>query len=315
MAIHRRFRLMPVSAAVLALAAAACTDAPVVPERHEPVPPPGHSYASNVSGSTVTLVDQDDGETYTLNTDTREITRASDGAILELDGEQTAAAATAFYGNQVADAVLSDFEQACNPANPCAAQMSGTIADSTTASGFILVKESEETRTHRGTTFGASFHGNAPLQPFRSSPSRSFDLMTGGTCSDIVNAVFQGKLDYSSNRTSFVREGFINGVLISTGYVVRRTLPPGSFSAARFMERIASAADRRISISILGWMWNSYYCGSEPVTAGPVIRGFGGSYSGGSGYLACHTEAWSISFDGGKTYTGISVDVCEWKQD
>ena len=297
-----------VSAAAISMLVAACTDAPVVPEKHDPVLPPPSNYASYISGNVVTIFDELDGESYTLNTDTREITRGSDGAILGLDAQQTAAAATAFYGDAIADAVLNDFSNVCSPENPCGEPMSGTVDGS---SGFVLTKESEDTRTHRGNRFGVSPIGSPSVKPFRSS-SKSFDLMSGGTCSDIINAVFQGRLDYSAHRTDFVRDGFIYGVLVAGGAVTRRILPWGTLGAARFMDKIAVSQDRRIAVSILGWMWNSYYCGSQQVTAGPVIRSFGGSYAGTGSYLACHSESWLISFDGGKTSSRVSVEVCEY---
>ena len=311
MANQRWSRRIQVAAASMVMFAAACTDAPVVPEQHGAVLPPPRNYASTISGSTVTIVDEYDGETYTLNTEAREITRGSDGAILELDAEQAAAAATAFYGDAIADAVLNDFAAVCRPENPCGDAMGGNLGDE---SGFILTKESEGSRTHRGTRFGASPLGSPPMRPFKSS-TKSFDLMSGGMCSDIINSVFQGRLDYSAHRTDFVKDGFIYGVLLGTGAVTRRILPFGTLGAARFMEKIAVSQDRRIAISILGWMWNSYYCGSQPVTAGPVFRSFGGSFGSGTGYLACHTENWLISFDGGKTSSRISVEVCEFVMD
>jgi hypothetical protein len=311
MANQRWSRLIQVASASIVVFAAACTDAPVVPDQHHAILPPSRNYASTVSGSTVTIVDEYDGESYTLNTETREITRSSDGAVLELDAEQAAAAATAFYGDAVADAVLNDFNLVCSPENPCGDAMGGTLGDE---SGFTLTKESEASRTHRGTRFGVSPLGSPPMGPFKSA--KSFDLMSGGMCSDIINSVFQGRLDYSAQRTDFIKDGFIYGVLVAGGAVTRRVLPWGTIGAARFMDKIAVSQDRRIAISILGWMWNSYYCGSQPVTAGPVIRSFGGgSFGSGSGYLACHTETWLISFDGGKTSSRVSVEVCEFVMD
>jgi hypothetical protein len=309
MANQRWSRRIQVAAASTVIFAAACNDAPVAPEQHPAVLPPPRNYASAISGSAVTIVDEYDGESYTLNTQTREITRGSDGAILELDPEQAAAAATAFYGDAIVDAVLNDFSTLCSPENPCGAAMGGTLGDE---SGFLLTRESEDSRTHRGTRFGVSPLGSPPMKPFKSS-SRSLDLMSGGTCSDIINSVFQGRIDYSAHRTDFVRDGFISGVLVGVGYLGRRVLPVGSIPAIRFMEKIAASQERRIAVSILGWMWNSYYCGSQSVTAGPVIRGFGGGGFGGTGgYLACHTETWRISFDGGKTSSSVSVEVCEF---
>jgi hypothetical protein len=289
--------------------AAACNDAPVSPEQHAAVLPPPRNYASTISGSAVTIVDEYDGESYTLNTQTREITRGSDGAILELDPEQAGAAATAFYGDAIVDAVLNDFSTLCSPENPCGAAMGGSLDDE---SGFVLTRESTDSRTHPGTWFGASPIGSPPVKPFRSS-RRSFDLMSGGMCTDIINTVFEGRLDYSAHRTDFIKDGFISGVLVGVGYLSRRVLPVGSLPAIRFMEKIAASQERRVAVSILGWMWNSYYSGSQPVTAGPVIRSFGGgSFGGSGGYLACHTETWRISFDGGKTSSSVSVEVCEF---
>jgi hypothetical protein len=309
MANLRWSRRIQVSAAVLSFVAAACTDTPVVPESHDAVLPPPRGLTSTINGSSITIFEEGFGDAYTLNLETHEITRSSDGAILELDPEQTAAAATAFYGNTVADAILNDFGTVCSPEHPCADAM-GTPVDGTEP-GFILTKESESDRNHRGTFFGPSLVGTLPQKPFRSS-RQSFDLMTGGICDDIVNAVFQNKLEYASNRTSFIRDGFVQGVLVGAGAVTRKALPPGTFAAARFMQQIAEAAERRVAISVLGWMWNSYYCSSQPVTAGPVIRSFGGGYTSDTGYLSCHSESWLISFDGGKTYSRINVEVCDY---
>ena len=312
MANQRWSTRIQVSAAAVAMLAAACTDTPVVPEKHDAVLPPPSNYASYVSGSVVTIIDDLDGESYTLNTDTREITRGSDGAILELDAEQTAAAASAFYGDAIADAVLNDFSTVCSPENPCGDAMGGTLDG---ASGLTLTKESEDTRTHRGNRFGALPIGNPPLKSFKSS-GKTFDLMSGAICSDIINAVFQGRLDYSAQRTDFVKDGFVYGVLVAGSAISRRVLPWGTIGAARFIQKIAISQDRRIAVSILGWMWNSYYCGSQQVTAGPVFRSFGGNGGGGTGgYISCHTESWLISFDAGKTFSRVSVDVCEFVMD
>jgi hypothetical protein len=309
MANLRWSRRVQVSAAFLALSAAACTDAPpVAPETHDAVLPPPRAYTSWISGSSITLYDEDYGDAYTLNTETREIRRGSDGAILELTAEQAAAAATAFYGDAIADAVLNGFGSVCSPENPCAEPMGGK-ADGASSS-FILTRESTNDRTHHGTTFGATIVGQPPLKPFKSS-KKSFDLMAGGgICDDIVNAVFQHKLEYASQRTSFLRDGFIQAVLIGAGVAGRRALPAGTFGAARFMGQIAAAQDRKIAISVLGWMWNSYYCGAQPVTAGPIVRGAGGG--SGAGYLSCHTETWAISFDGGNRWERISVEICDF---
>lgn len=309
MANQRWSTRIQVSVAAAAFLAASCTDAPVVPEKSDAALPPPSNYQSYVSGSVVTIIDDLDGESYTLSTNTREIRRGSDGAILELDAQQTAAAASAFYGDAIADAVLNGFSNVCSPENPCGNAMSGTLGD---ASGLVLTKESEDSRTHRGNRFGVSPVGNPPMKPFKSG-SRSFDLMSGGICSDIINSVFQGRLDYSAHRTDFLKEGFIYGVVVAGGAVTRKMLPWGTIGAARFIDKIAVAQDRRVAVSLLGWMWNSYYCSSQQVTAGPVIRSFGGGGGGGSGgYLACHTESWAISFDGGKSYNRVSVEVCEF---
>ena len=296
-----------VSSAVIVLVAAACTDAPVVPENRNPVLPQPSNYVSYADGKVVTLVDDLDGESYTLNTDTREIRRGSDGAILELDAQQAAAAASAFYGDAIADAVLNDFSSVCSPENPCGDAMGGALGD---GSGLVLTKESQDTRTHRGSRFGASPTGGPPVKPFKSSKN-SVELMSGGTCSDIVNAVLQGRVEYSARRTDFLREGFRSAFFVGVGITVRGVLPVGTLPAARFIEKVAEAQQSRIAVSLLGWMWNSYGCGSQQVTAGPVIRSFGG---GGRGeqYLACHTESWLISFDGGQTSKRVSVEVCEF---
>ena len=313
MGTQRWSRRIQISAATLALIAASCTDAPVVPEAAKVTDAKPSSYFSTYSGSEVTLYDEDDGERYTLNTATREITRGSDGAVLVLDGEQAGLAATAFYGDVVADAVLNSFSDVCSPENPCGSAMSGTLDESVMPeSGIVLRKESEGPRTHRGSKFGTSFTRNPPANPFRAS-SNAIDLMYGDVCSDIVNAVLQSRLEYRTHRTNFLREAFTYATFVGVGVAARGFMPVGGLAAVRFTEKVAAGQERRIAISILGWMWNSNYCGyGQTVTAGPVIRSFGGG--GNANMLVCHDETWSISFDGGKKFVRITVEVCEYQQ-
>ena len=313
MATHRWSRRIQLSAAALAVIAASCTDAPVVPEAAKAKDAKPSNYFSTYGGSEVTIYDEEDGERYTLNTVTREITRGSDGTVLVLDGEQAGLAATAFYGDVVADAVLNSFSDVCSPENPCGSAMSGTLDDSATVtSGLVLKKESEGPRTHRGSKFGTSFNGNTPTKPFKSSRN-TVDLMYGDVCSDIVNAVFQSRLDYRTHRTNFLREAFTYGTFVGVGVAARGFMPIGGLAAVRFTEKVAAGQERRIAISILGWMWNSNYCGyGQTVTAGPVIRSFGGG--GNANMLVCHDETWSISFDGGNKFVRITVEVCEYEQ-
>lgn len=296
--------------AALALMTAGCSDFPVDPRSHDPILPPPRSYAAP-TGSIITLYDPDDRVTYTLNTGTHEITRSSDGAILELDAEQTAVAATAFSGNKVADAVLNDFTVVCNPANPCAAAMNASADESAVSSGFIATKESEDSRAHPGAWFAPSPAGNSSLNRFQSSPA-SIDLMSG-MCENIVNSVFQHRLLYASSRSTFVRDGFLYGVITARSLVLRKSLPAGTAAAVSFLASAVEGQERRVAISILGWMWNSYSCSSQQVTAGPVIRSYSGTSEGGSLNLECHYETWSISFDGGKTSSRITLNVCEYK--
>jgi hypothetical protein len=314
MATHRWSRRIQFSVAALAVIAASCTDAPVVPEAAKVSEAKPSSYYSTYGGSEVTIVDEDDGQRYTLNTATREITRGSDGAVLLLNSEQTALAATAFYGDLVADAVLNSFMNVCSPENPCGDAMSGSLSESTTLqSGIVLTKESEGPRTHRGSKFGTSFSNDTRAKQFRSS-SNTIDLMYGDVCSDIVNAVFQSRLDYRTYRTNFLKDAFTYAAFVAIGGATRRIMPIGGLAAVRFTEKIAAGQERRIAVSILGWMWNSNYCGNgQAVTAGPVIRGFGGS-GGNANNLVCHDETWSISFDGGNRFVRITVEVCEYMQ-
>lgn len=314
MATQRWSRLMQLSAAALAIMATSCTDAPVAPDAAVTKDLKSSSSLSTVNGSLVTMVDDYDGESYTLDMTRGEITRRSDGSVLELDEEQTAAAATVFYGDVVVNSLFDSFSDVCSPERPCGAAMSGSAGEPTLASGLLLQRESAETRTRPGNRFGATLLGSLPAKPFKSS-KKSFSIMSGGICDDIINSVFRGRLDYAARRTDFVKDGFLFGVLVAAGAATRRALPVGGVGAIRLLGNAAAAQEKRIAVSILGWMWNSYSCGNgQTVTAGPVIRSFGGGAGGGSGSLVCHTESWSISFDGGRSYSRISVEVCEFSQ-
>ena len=314
MATHRWSRRIQLSVAALAIMTASCTDGPVVPDAAVTKDFQRASNYSTINGSLVSIVDDYDGETYTLDLSKGEITRRSDGSILQLDAEQTAAAATAFYGDAAVNTLFNSFSGVCIAEGQCGAAMSGPLAGSTLpGSGLILQRESVDGRSHPSNRFGTTFVGNLPAKPFKSSKG-SFTLMSG-MCEDIVNSVFQSRLDYAVHRTDFVRDGFMFGVLVGVGVATRRALPVGGVGAIRFLGKVVIGQEKRIAVSILGWMWNSYSCGNgQTVNAGPLLRTFGGGGGRGSESLSCHTESWGISFDGGKSYSNISVEVCEFSQ-
>ena len=86
---------------------------------------------------------------------------------------------------------------------------------------------------------------------------------------------------------------------------------PGSFVASEFAQLAVEPIQRRIEVGWLAGLWNSYDCSEKKVTAtDPITIGAGGRTDGMQ--KVCGLEWWKISFDGGRTWYDVQVEVCRY---
>lgn len=289
---------------------AACAGEPVEPPNTSVTSPEVRGLVSSIDGSIVQIQDEFDGVNYTFNPSERTITH-SDGRILDLADDQNIATMNAFHGNVTADATIADVEELCTPENPCAEPSFAPVEAE--PSRVMLRRVDEPTRTHRSASsrFGIRVTGQIPRQFKRSRKSGDITLMTGEMCGDLATALRDAGFSYRYNRVNFVRDGFWSATFVAVGAALRGDLPVGGAVAAKFLGDIVFNQEKRVSLTILGTLWNSYSCSNQQIRVGSFYQGGGGG-GGGTPTLDCHYESWQISVDGGNSWSNITVQVCEF---
>ena len=295
--------------------AAGCADDPV--SRITDPPNRVRSLYSTVSGTIVEIMDEFDGVTYTFNSQDRTVTH-SDGRVLDLTADQNLTVMNVFYGNANADLTVADVDQLCTPEYPCADLSSipgehGSVdALGDVAPSIILRKTGESPRTHRaaGQRFGIRVSGGVPLQSKKGRKKGDFTAMTTGNCGDIAVALRDAGTSYRYNRVNLVRDGFWSGVFVWVQNKLRGQIPVGGALAAKLVGDAAINQEKRVALTILGSLWNSYDCSNRQIRVGPSYQSGGGG--SGTPVLSCRVEYWEISIDGGNTWDTIDVQVCEY---
>ncbi len=93
-------------------------------------------------------------------------------------------------------------------------------------------------------------------------------------------------------------------------------LRPGSASTVAIIDQIVQHRHKRVNMNVLGWLWRTKGCDKKSITVGPIYvggsGGGGGDFSGGFPQRVCREERWYISFNGGTTWQGVWVTVCEY---
>jgi len=315
-----------------AIALHACAESPVAPASKAPPPRPlkSVSYIDPYT-SAITVVDDDDGTQYTLNPATNEI-QVSDGSFIELDPALTATFAAAFEGTVETDQIIpsmSNLSLDCTPyelpgkdGRGCQEEQVVTSpgAQLGTARSGVKPKRNATTaatilwrRASSVSAVGSAFDGRPAMH---TSVDQVFALDFGDPCVDVLNSVAPNISVFSQQRTSFLQtiRDIVGGELVSRGgeWAFERTLTSGSGAAAAVLTKLADAASARVSVSILAYVWNTNSCGTHVPVAQVTLGGTGGGGSGGSGGLVCHLEGWEISFDGGNTWSPITVKVCQY---
>lgn len=276
----------------------------------------GHDLVSGLvqDGTTMTMVDEDDGVQYTLDIAARTITRQSDGAVLELTEGQADSAAAAFAGAVRNDPSIPGLEaigalSGAPTPGPCTG-MDGNYCDASALQDPMLIQPIRD---------AAKGHpGKRPLVRRRTATGTEpvmASILNGDPCTNIINAALPKVIQYRGARSSFLKRGFRSIFQKLKDAFVSFFLPPGSSDAMEFSQSLFEYATAQVAVGFLAGEWTSYGCrGDLSVVAGPYYH-VGGTYSttptGGS--YTCAQEQWEISWDGGQTWEAISVKVCQFQ--
>jgi hypothetical protein len=275
----------------------------------------GHDLVSGLvqDGTTMTMVDEDDGIQYTLDMAARTITRQSDGLILELNAGQADSAASLFAGSVYHDPSIPGLQaigslSGSPTSGPCTG-MDGNYCDASALRDPLLIQPILDTvKGHRG---------KHPLirRATTTGGAVSYSLLAGDPCTNIINAALPKVIEYRGARTSFLKQGFRSLFQRLKDGFASIFLPWGSSDAMSFSQTMANYLTAQVAVGFLAGEWTSYGCrGDMTVVAGPYYH-VGGTYSttptGGS--YTCAQEQWQISWDGGVTWENISVKVCQFQ--
>ena len=310
----------------------ACADNPVAPTASTKAPPQPLKSISSIDPSTseITIVDDDDGTQYTFIPATNEI-RVSDGSYIELDASQAAMFAAEFQGTLEMDQIIPSMNSLTldctidyNAAKPgrCPEDQRPTLIGGAQGSAQASAPQSGSavTRTtvlwRRTTSVPADRAQLRASTAMRSTLGPVLSLSYGDPCVDVLNAGASQAAVFTRNRTTAMataRDAVVGELALrGSELVLEKTLPSGSAAAAAVITEIADRAAARIAVSILAYVWNTNSCGTHVPVAQITLGGAAGGGGGGGGGLTCHNEGWEISFDGGETWSPITVRVCQY---
>ncbi len=284
----------------------------------------------------LSLGDEVNGLTYTLNTTNREL-RTSDGRIVRLDEQLTVATASAFATTPGFDAtaqdmqtILTNYCDPADPAHPCdqvrAFETPRAVDRESPRAGprgrpgvrarTALIRRRDHARGRPEPREGGrgrkgaqvrsddeKFAAKNPLAPVVAVSI----TQNGFRCSDIAHDYVTLALAYQERRSQFIRRLIENAV----GAVVSADVEAG----ARLLTDIAERGGSGLQMSILASFYYGQGCTSQRPRIGTIIMG--GPYFGGySGWvMRCQDENWEISFDGGQSWHPIVVEVCWFQRD
>jgi hypothetical protein len=263
-------------------------------------------------GATLTMADQD-GISYTLDRTARTITRGSDHVVLELTAEQADSATAAFLGAIQNDPSIPGLESVAALGTGEPGGCKYDMCETSTGAGMMLMEPVRGRGRHypvrppRGR--GAGIGGGSM------SVTSVTSIMGGDRCTDIINAALPQVIQYRGYRDSFLRQGFEYSAEKIREGVVTRFLAPGTDMATAFFQGMANYMTSQVAIGWLAGNWITYSCRGAGVVAGPYMHSAGTyTMAFSSGSFVCHNERWQISWDSGKTWEGVDVKVCEFKE-
>ena len=329
----------------IALAIAACSSdlggpkeglsVPVKPALDEPI------------ANQVTIVDSDDGVQYTLDVPNSQI-EMSDGRVLVFETpEQLNDAITAFYGTISTDQTAPSLTDAVNtcphpdsggcyePQNRVVPVPNGGLEGPDyriqlphRPNRIISVpigvgrppalirfpdlaakpdpNDTRLRRRHPAKPVRAQLHS---LRVYSSATWNFASSMDMDPCNDIATDAAQRKMEYGTQRTSWIKDLWAVAV-VEAGNALKKTVPYGSAAATKMAESIVENQTLRLNVNILAWLWNSYNCANRnDVVAGPLYL-HGTPTSGDGSGISCDFSHGEISFDGGTTWYGVWIKTC-----
>lgn len=292
-----------------------------------------------IQPSEISIVDND-GTQYTLSIPDREV-RFSDGRVLRLTDDQTDSVAEAFYATNATDPVAQDVQSlgAYYPYDPNCAdptkvcnedrniQISPPISFNlvcpsltgckknqirAAAPAILIRRPSSELDEPPRRRHAPSNRVRAHYEGRRLNSSRGFSFAQyGGTsadaCTNVVNDAVSTASDYFNKRSSFIKDIWEVAVAEAANELIK-FLPVGSGAEAALGTKLLEHRAAAVNVNVLAFVWNTYGCSQRTVFAGPVY--LPGNYTQSTN-VVCQNQHWDISFDGGNTWHGIWVRVCE----
>jgi hypothetical protein len=296
-----------------------CADATTSPPSDEVLGAPARPSSALLSsqskdGSKLSVVDEYDGTTYTLNLASGELIRSSDGMVLSLTTEQRDSVGTAMAAVMRNDPSIPGLEAIgsrspgqCTglPGSPCLASVpTGGVSLILRRPGEDNDDDQNDKQSKRHTRF------ERVLRTSSARPSFSVAALGADRCTDIINAALGKTIEYHGRRTAFLTNAFMGSVSVAFGVGFKNVLIPGAYAALRLMFDVAETTQASIAIGFLRANWNDYNCDPTKVIAGPYYHTSGLFTLQPLPSYTCHRETWEISWDGGRTWEPIKVDVC-----
>jgi hypothetical protein len=271
----------------------------------------------------------DDGTSYTLEV-ANGVVRRGDGLRIVLSQEQVAMMATAFDGmvnnDRLANAV--DLEPAPNA--DCAR---GGYCDASVKLGAGEVVGS--TGTEYSTTIVAEQVGSGNILARRSTGNggssrepgariRDVDASTNSdwppNCVDISRAIHDATGEYRRTRSSVLNTlGDVAATTFEIDQYGRPTIHLPNLQTLGYVleQQIYAKEMAELTLNVFATMYASYGCWGNnssnwPASSFGTLNGSGTAT--GTLSLECHSEEWEISYDGGNTWSPITVTACEYME-
>jgi hypothetical protein len=321
----RAYRLLLLGS--VALAAAACSDAPSAPSAAiKSVPTVAHDV-SYQSGSQLVVVDQT-GPTLTLDASAHEL-RIDDGRVYLLSSAQTAEFATDFQ-NTITYDQLSTQVQYLPP--PACGDFSGCYEGQTRVLPTvpILMQGKPDKDNRRGghrvapEGFDPSMGAFSVPQTTTSKPTLngrigtrpSFDDLTflpdcQSMKTDIIVAMAAYRNDRATVDQRWLENGLAGFIYQAGRFVKSLTLPEANVFLANIEADLVAKRWSETNLDVMRVAYTSNLCGT--ISWAGANAGVSPAGTSISGYpMVCSVERWMISFDGGNTWRSINVDSCQF---
>jgi len=265
--------------------------------------------------SQLTIYSRDNGRSYTLDVSARKV-RFSTGQVLDLTDSQTNDMYAAFKNIIATDPVADSLgtllygDLGCHP--KCITPYSLPKGGTQTLSGSSAERNGIQTSLMSSSQATGTLTMNFSETGTTSSLIIP-DAALGDPCKDIVTSAALAKLNYTSRRTRILDEAVAVGLVEGGNAVAEFVFPPFTLAAAELGTLMLENQTTSVQVNIMAFYWNSYSCGTRQIISAPIYHS---APSGlGNGIWVCHNMSAWISFDSGKNWTSVQVNICEEQTD